>query len=307
MRSGFRRWLIPATALASMVLVSGGARAQFNGPETRTSTQTINNNATVNSTAGSFVVHTTGNGQAGFNILGGASFTVLPSTFGTRIITEGSNAPGIAVSSAIHTLTLADLTIMTSGASSDGILLAQQGDNIDATRVTLTATGAGASALAMTAGGGGQSSTENFTDSVLASTQGPVIRVSGGGSNKFINLIGSTVDARNPDGLWLSVTGGSSVVTITASDATTLTGAAMTAAGSTSNVTLNNSLWTMTGNSGLTRLTNNAGSNIVFTAPANPGNINTYKTLTTTNYIGGGGGITLTLFSAPTIRPPINS
>src|SRR5262249_28646299 len=85
MRDGFRRWLISTTALASMVLVSDTARAQFIGPMTVTSTQTVNNNATVDSTKGSFIVHTTGNGQTGFNIIGGAAFTILPSTSGTFI------------------------------------------------------------------------------------------------------------------------------------------------------------------------------------------------------------------------------
>jgi hypothetical protein len=85
-----------------MVLVSDTARAQFIGP--MTSTQTVNNNATVDSTAGSFEVHTTGNGQTGFNIIGGGLFTILPSTSGTFITTEGANAPAIAVSSAVHTM-----------------------------------------------------------------------------------------------------------------------------------------------------------------------------------------------------------
>ena len=181
MRDGFRRWLISTTALASMVLVSDTTRAQFIGPMTVTSTQTVNNNATVDSTAGSFEVHTTGNGQTGFNIIGGGLFTILPSTSGTFITTEGANAPAIAVSSAVHTMSLQNLFITTSGAGSDGILLARQGDNITAANVMVTTTGANASALAMTAAGGGQTSTESFTDSKLASALGPVIRVSGGG------------------------------------------------------------------------------------------------------------------------------
>jgi len=132
LRVAFRRWLISTTALASILSVSDAARAQFVGPATVTSTQTINANTTVDSTAGSFILHTTGNGQIGFQILGGASFTVLPSTFGTSFITEGANAPAIAVQSAIHNLSLQNLSIMTSGAGSDGIILQQQGDNITA-------------------------------------------------------------------------------------------------------------------------------------------------------------------------------
>src|SRR5262249_15641954 len=157
--------------------------AQFIGPMTVTSTQTVNNNATVDSTAGSFIVHTTGDGQTGFNILGGGAFTIVPSTFGTFITTEGATPPGIAVSSPVHTMSLQDVTIRTSGAGSDGILLERQGDNINAANVTVTTTGANASALALTAAGGGQMSTESFTNSTLASSLGPVIRVSGGGTN----------------------------------------------------------------------------------------------------------------------------
>src|SRR5215813_11069669 len=127
MHDGFRRWLISTTALTSMLLLSEVARAQFVGPMTVTSTQTINNNATVDSTAGSFEVNTAGNNQPGFRILGGASLTVLPSTFGTFITTRGANSPGISVESAIHNLFLDNLTIRTFGAGSDGILRGPSG------------------------------------------------------------------------------------------------------------------------------------------------------------------------------------
>jgi len=278
---------LPAV-LTSLLLTSEAARAQFVGPMTVTSTQTINNNATVDSTAGSFEVNTAGNNQPGFRILGGASLTVLPSTFGTFITTQGANSSAISVESAIHNLFLDNLTIRTFGAGSDGILLQQQGDNITAANVTVTTSGANASALAMTAAGGGQSSTESFTNSTLASALGPVIRVSGGGRNKFINLTSSTVTAA-PDGQWLNVTGASSVVSITASDATTLTGAAFTASNSTSNLVLSNGTrWDMTGSSNVTDLTNN-DSTIQFAPPVG----GAFKTLTTVNYTGDRGTIGL--------------
>src|SRR5262245_59174782 len=143
----------------------------------------------------------------------------------------------------------------------------------------------------MTAAGGGQSSTESFTNSTLASALGPVIRVSGGGRNKFINLTSSTVTAA-PDGQWLNVTGASSVVSITASDATTLTGAAFTASNSTSNLVLSNGTrWDMTGSSNVTDLTNN-DSTIQFAPPVG----GAFKTLTTVNYGGVGGTIGLNTF-----------
>ena len=81
------------------------------------------------------------------------------------------------------------------------------------------------------------------------------------------------------NGQWLNVSGGSSLSLVM--DSSTAQGVAFTAAGSTSNVTLqNNSLWTMTGNSNVTNLTN--GSSLIqFTIPVgDPTLLSSYKTLT---------------------------
>jgi outer membrane autotransporter protein len=295
--------------LASALLASEEAQAQFNGPLTVTSTETVNNDATVNSTAGSFVVRTTGDNQPGFNIIGGGLFTVSPSTFGTFIFTEGANSPGIDVSSANHVMSLQNLTITTSGAGSDGISLERQGESLTAANVTVTTSGANASALAITAAGGGQASTESFTDSALRSALGPVIRVSGGGTNKTILLTRSSVTAA-PDGQWLNVVGAGNGVSITAS-ASNLTGAAITDSGSTSTLNLTNgTFWSMTGSSNVTNLTNNA-STIIFSAPTgNPEALQSYKMLTVNTYTGVGGRIGLNTFlgtdSSPSDRLVIN-
>src|SRR5262249_39531475 len=130
----------------------------------------------------------------------------------------------------------------------------------------------------------------------LASTLGPVIRVSGGGSNKFINLTRSSVIAA-PGGQWLNATGGGNV-TITASDATTLTGAAVTVSGIVSSLTLSNptTVWNMTGTSNVTNLTINA-STINFTPPVgDPMQLSSYKTLTTNRFTGAGGEINMNTF-----------
>ena len=94
------------------------------------------------------------------------------------------------------------------------------------------------------------------------------------------------------NGRWLNVSGGSALNL--GVDASTMQGAALTAAGSTSSVTLrNNSLWTMTGNSNVTNLTN--GSSLIqFTPPVgDPTLLSGYKTLTAVNYIGQGGTLGL--------------
>ncbi len=98
---------------------------------------------------------------------------------------------------------------------------------------------------------------------------------------------------------------------ISSSDGSTLRGAAITDAGSTSNVTLQGgSLWTMTGNSNVTNLTN-ASSVIQFTPPtADPTQLSSYKTLTAVNYVGQGGTIGLNTFlgadDSPSDRLVIN-
>jgi len=71
-------------------------------------------------------------------------------------------------------------------------------------------------------------------------------------------------------------------------NASTLTGAIQTDAASTTNLALTNaSLWTVTGNSTVTNLSNNASS-IVFAPPSG----GVYKTLTVGNYVGTGGSMT---------------
>ena len=99
------------------------------------------------------------------------------------------------------------------------------------------------------------------------------------------------------NGQWLNVASGSTLNLIM--DSSTVQGAALTAAGSTSNVTLqNNSLWTMTGNSNVTNLTN--GSSLIqYTPPGgDPTLLSSYKTLTAVNYIGQGGTLGLNTFLA---------
>ncbi len=78
-----------------------------------------------------------------------------------------------------------------------------------------------------------------------------------------------------------------------------MTGQALTAAGSTGNLTLlNNSLWNLTANSNLTNVLNDP-SLIDFAPPTgDPTLLSSYKTLTTVNYVGDGGQIAFNTFLA---------
>jgi outer membrane autotransporter protein len=323
-QSGLARpgtWCFFLTVLASVLLTSKAARSQDIGPGPITSTIFMGPNRTVvGSTqwtppSGSIAANVGGPGTLIFNpdagpapgpitlstenaraivITGSGQLSINPngSPFITTITTTGMNAHAIDVVSGQHTQLLNNVAITTSGMNSDGIRIENPNDTINATDVTLTTTGPGASALALISGG---ASTASFTNSTLQSEAGPAIRVVSG-VNKNITLTGTSVTAGSGDGRWLYVTGGANPVNITASGST-LEGAAITDSGSISNATLQNrTLWTMTGNSNLTNLTNNASA-INFTPPVGDvTQLASYKTLTVMNYTGAGGTLGMNTF-----------
>src|SRR5262245_2364139 len=304
------------TALASVLLSSEAARSQTTvGPGLVTTPITGNQDTTVvGSTqlipsAGVVAVSPSGSAFVTFNpglvqpgpisvqtqdasaivITGGTDIAINPNAdpYLTTITTTGTNAFAITVVSGNHTELLNNVAISTSGAAADAIKIDNPNNIINATDVTVTTTGARASALALLSGGG---STANFTNSALTSQAGPVIRVEAG-TNKNINLTDSSVTAGSGDGRWLYVTRGSVNTTVIASHST-LTGAAITDPGSTSNVVLQrDTTWHLTGDSNVTNLTNNA-STIDFAPPIG----GAFKTLTTMNYVGVGGTIGLNTF-----------
>ncbi|MDU0339157.1 autotransporter family protein [Bosea rubneri] len=205
---------------------------------------------------------------------------VLIAANGTSITTTGAGAHGALVQSGAAVDIAAGSTITTNGAGSHAVLISNASLTISDS--TLAALGAGSDALRSSAG------TINvpIARSTLRAAQGAAIAALGGTLNA--TLTGSSVvggplalQALNNSTLNLSA------------DASTLTGTAATAAGSTSNVTLQNgSTWNVTGNSTLTNLTNGSGSLIQFGAP--DGGV--FKTVTTVNYVGGGGSVGLNTF-----------
>ncbi|WP_454763033.1 autotransporter family protein [Cupriavidus campinensis] len=139
---------------------------------------------------------------------------------------------------------------------------------------TATATGANANAVQYEEAGTG---TVDVSNATLASQQGLGIGVTGGTLNATLtatSLTGATA--------LFNVTGGGTL-NLTAASGTTLTGAALTEAGSTSNLVLNDSTWHLTGDSRVTTLVNDP-SQILFSAPVD----GAFKTLTVSQYSGDG-------------------
>ncbi|MNV21393.1 Outer membrane protein IcsA autotransporter precursor [compost metagenome] len=181
-----------------------------------------------------------------------------------------------------------------------------------ATNSTVAANGPQAIGLLLTSDTGTQSATMNGGS--ITSAMGTAVGADGGTAN--IQLTGTTVtgatnwlqvassgtllssrsrtlhgvdpslapDAGNPPGVSSggALAGAVATANVLARNAT-LSGAAVTEAGSTSNVTLIDSTWTLTGNSNLTNLVNDP-SLIDFTPPQ----AGAYKTLTVRNYSGDG-------------------
>ncbi|UPJ53911.1 autotransporter outer membrane beta-barrel domain-containing protein [Bradyrhizobium sp. 200] len=228
---------------------------------------------------------------------------------GGSITTSGSSSRGLFASGATANFTATDAFIATAGTGAHGVAV-ENGGTVTATGVSVTATGAGASALFM-AGPAGTLQTANVSGSMLTSTTAPAISVLSGTADVMLR---QKTAVSSDSGVWLDVRAPAStnpgLLNLTA-DFSKLTGAAITEAGATSSVTLQNgTIWTMTGNSNLTALVNYP-SQIIFTPPSgDPTLLSSYKTLTVANYTGLGGGITLNTFlgadNSPSDRLIIN-
>ncbi|MDH4982079.1 autotransporter outer membrane beta-barrel domain-containing protein [Hyphomicrobium sp. D-2] len=140
---------------------------------------------------------------------------------------------------------------------------------------TVSANGVGTATIANA--GGANSATISL--STLTATNGAVFQSFGGvldvtldrvvatGSPNLVDVFSGTVELN--------------------SVGSTLTGAATTSAGGTSNLNLQSTNWTVTGDSNVTSMTNGAGSVVHFTPPGS--SAGPFKTLTTVNYVGQGG------------------
>ncbi|EJN25955.1 outer membrane autotransporter barrel domain-containing protein [Pseudomonas sp. GM78] len=234
-------------------------------------------------------VSTSGSNAPGLNAVNGG---VLAAT-NSVINTTGASAHGAySLSNGEFTagvpsvIALENVSTTTSGAKAHAAM-AENDARIDADRVTLSASGAGSAALAL-------SGSDFYTPQ--ASVNNGILR----------NIDGGTISTRGPASLQLtdSSVGGSRLWLDTAASPTAagnahidlsgsvVSGAATTAAGSQSDVTLRDiSIWQLTGPSNLSHLRNNA-SLIDFSAPVG----NTFKQLTVNNYHGENGTIALNTY-----------
>ncbi|MCK1366404.1 autotransporter outer membrane beta-barrel domain-containing protein [Bradyrhizobium sp. 62] len=199
-------------------------------------------------------------------------------------------------------ITANGVTVRTSGSGSHGASI-RGGSSLAMNDSSIAVSGAGASALFSSAYDIG-SSTALINNSTLIAAQGAGVRASGTALNA--TFVGSSITG-SPN--LLEVVGNGTLNLVSGSSI--LTGAAMTEAGSTSNVTLqNNSTWNVTGNSNVTNLANDP-SLIQFTRPTgDPTVLTSYKTLTAANYIGQGGTMGLNTYlgtdGSPSDRLVIN-
>lgn len=270
---------------------SGGVMNLTGGTVTTTGAAAFGLYATgANSTIASAAAVST-SGQASYGALvdtGGAI-----NLTGGSIATSGQSAVGLFAYGAGSTISGAT-DVTTSGAAAHAAVQ-QDGGILNLTGGTLTANGAGASALFMSniAGTAGSASLAGVT---LASPTKSAITIGGGQATLTLN----DVTATDNDGVWLQVStidpANPSIADV-AADASKVQGAVLTDALSTGSVTFQGgSSWTVTGNSTVTNLTNNA-STITFAAPGgDPAQLSSYKAITVTNYGGSGGTIGLNTY-----------
>ncbi|OIS91059.1 autotransporter outer membrane beta-barrel domain-containing protein [Brucella cytisi] len=213
-------------------------------------------------TGGSVTTKGSGDDQSAVFAVRGASINLT----GVAVQTEGDDARGLHAFNAGSTINAMGVGVTTLGAGSHGVFASDSGV-INITDSAIETKGADANAVQSFAGNAGTVNTITLKNSVLEANNGASIAVSGGVAN--IDFIDSKAVVN--DGRWLNVRAneaGEAAVANVFIDPSEIRGAAITEAGSVSNVTLQESLWTMTGNSNLTNLAVN-DSTILFDT-ANP-------------------------------------
>ncbi|TDF84347.1 autotransporter outer membrane beta-barrel domain-containing protein [Pseudomonas sp. H9] len=200
--------------------------------------------------------------------------------------TSGVGSHGVLVNSAPSSATLSQASVITQGEAAHGMLV-KDGGQLSAEQSTVSAAGADASALYLQ-GSSLAASEADLRGSVLHNLSGATVAVDGVADVDFEDVIAGG------SGLWLNVNAGATEPGLATIDlaSSQVNGAATTAAGSTSHVSMSDtSLWKLTGNSNLSSLRND-NSLIDFSAPVG-GN---YKTLTVNDYEGNNGTFALNTY-----------
>ncbi|MFM0718114.1 autotransporter outer membrane beta-barrel domain-containing protein [Paraburkholderia strydomiana] len=226
----------------------------------------------VSASGGNAAVKSTSNSNIA---LSGGSVTLNGTSGETGLMAQGA------------TLTAVNVPVSVTASQSSGGTV--QGGTLAITGGSVTASGFGTVGLLVN-GAAGTANTLALNNTSVTSTADSLHVV---GANANITALGSTIADNN--GVLLSTTGSPSATTFDAGTST-LSGAITTGAGTTTAVTLHDGTdWTVTGNSTATNLTNSA-SDIHFTAPVDPSQAASYKTLQVQNYTGAGGSLQLNTF-----------
>ncbi len=236
-----------------------------------------------------------------------ASHSVLsPATAGTlsfangTIATSGVGAHGAVATGSpfvvdVPSLQLRNAQVSTSNTGAHGLAVIS-GGVIDAAGSIIRAEGAGSRALFSSSASLTRSNIANVSAGRLTSVQSSAIQVAG--SQLTLSLSdGVEVAGGNGTLLEVAAVGNRAGTLLMTANAAGLDGAALTEAGSRTDLSLQSgTLWHMSGSSNLTTLTN-AASEIVFGAPAAAPDLQaSYKTLTARSYAGDAGTIALNTY-----------
>ncbi|QYX49004.1 autotransporter outer membrane beta-barrel domain-containing protein [Pseudomonas tussilaginis] len=200
--------------------------------------------------------------------------------------TSGVGAHGVLVSNAPSAATLKQASVIATGDQAHGMLV-RDGGQLSAAQSTVSAAGNDASALRLQ-GDSTDISQVDLSGSVLHNQHGATVAVAGVGDIDFEDVITSG------SGQWLQVDAGATEPGLANINlaSSLVTGSALTAQGSTSNLSMSDtSLWHLTDDSNLSTLSN-ANSLIDFSAPTG----GKYKTLTANQYHGNNGTIALNTY-----------
>lgn len=274
---------------------------------------------TMNITSGS-------GGINAFKAQNGGSIDLTNSTINNSVSSSGGGDSGLWATGAGSTITATNVNLSVGGSGGDfgvradtngsvamtggfvSVLngaggLLQNGGVVTMTGTDVTASGNGG--IGFLFNNGGSASTLNYSNGTIEASAAS-FSVQGATAN--INLADAMATVNNNT---LLATGSSGNTTFNA-EASILRGVITTDGNSTSTVNLTqNTVWTMTGNSNATNVTNDS-SQIIYTPPTgDPTQLSSYKTLTANNYVGMGGRIVLNTYlgndSSPSDRLVINS
>jgi Autochaperone Domain Type 1 len=299
---------IPSGGFGTALILSDGATSRISA-----------DGLTVTITSGS-------GGINAFKAQGGGSISLADSTINNSVSSSGGGDTGLWATGVGSTITATNVNLSVGGSGGDfgvradtngsitmtggsvSVLngaggLLQNGGTVTMTGADVTASGTGG--IGFLFNNGGSPTTLNYGNGTITAGNASF---SVQGSTANINLTDTTATVNNNT---LLATGSSGSTTFNALGST-LQGVITTDAGSSSTVNLTQqTVWTMTGSSNATNITNN-NSQIIYAPPTgDPTQLSSYKTLTANNYTGVGGIIALNTYlgddSSPSDRLVINT